>query len=207
MQYLKIKNWKKYQHYKDRNPPWIKFYHSILDDYIYSCLQDDSKLLLITLLLLAGKTNNKIPYDIKWIQNKSMIKKKINLKELLSSGFVFIDDGDSNLIADEYQDATLRREEKIKRREEKKFVPPTVDDVIKYFQENGYSEKSGKNAFYYYEEGDWKDSRGQSVRNWKQKMRGVWFKPENKQNNDAGRVQPKEFKTPDYLKNITKDIG
>jgi len=207
LQYLKIKNWKKYQHYKDRNPPWIKFYHSILDDYIYSCLQDDSKLLLITLLLLAGKTNNKIPYDIKWIQNKSMIKKKINLKELLSSGFVFVDDGDSNLIADEYQDATLRREEKSKRREEKKFVPPTVDDVIKYFQENGYSEKLGKNAFYYYEEGDWKDSRGQSVRNWKQKMRGVWFKPENKQNNDAGRVQPKEFKTPDYLKNITKDIG
>lgn len=62
-----------------------------------------------------------------------------------------------------------------------KFTPPKLDDVEKYFFENGYTKNSGKKAFQYYDCADWKDSRGQPVKNWKQKMRGVWFKPENEQ--------------------------
>jgi len=27
---LKVKNWEKYQHYKDRNPPWIKLHFELL---------------------------------------------------------------------------------------------------------------------------------------------------------------------------------
>ena len=27
---------------------------------------------------------------------------------------------------------------------------------------------------------NWKDSKGKQVKNWKQKMQGVWFKEENK---------------------------
>jgi len=69
----------------------------------------------------------------------------------------------------------------------KKFTPPTKEEVIKYFQENGYSQESAKNAFLYYEEADppWTDSTGKKVRGWKQKMRGVWFKPENKEQEDG----------------------
>ena len=88
MQYIQIKNWEKFQHYKNRNPPWVKFYHSILDDYEYSCLQDDSKLLLFALYLLAAKTNNMIPNDIEWIQQKTMIKGKIDLKQLKELRFI-----------------------------------------------------------------------------------------------------------------------
>ncbi len=62
------------------------------------------------------------------------------------------------------------------------FTPPTLDEVKKYFKENGYTEQSAEKAFYYYEEGEWKDSHGNQVKNWKQKMRGVWFKDENKIN-------------------------
>ena len=62
----------------------------------------------------------------------------------------------------------------------KKFIPPTEQDVVKFFIENNYSESSAKKAFSYYNEGNWKDSRGQPVKNWKQKMRGVWFKDNNK---------------------------
>lgn len=65
--------------------------------------------------------------------------------------------------------------------------PPTLDEVSKYFSENGYSVESAHKAFHYYEDDRldrngkvWKDSNGKTVRSWKQKMRAVWFKPENK---------------------------
>jgi hypothetical protein len=60
-----------------------------------------------------------------------------------------------------------------------KFVPPTQDEVSNYFIENGYSLDSSIKAFKYYDVGDWKDSKGNQVKSWKQKMRGVWFKDEN----------------------------
>jgi phage replication O-like protein O len=62
----------------------------------------------------------------------------------------------------------------------KKFIPPTEEQVIRYFLENGYLESAAKKAHAYYEAGDWKDSQGKPVKNWKQKMRGVWFEDKNK---------------------------
>jgi len=63
-------------------------------------------------------------------------------------------------------------------KESKVFNPPSIDDVIKFFEENGYT--NGDKAWNYYNDGDWKDSNGKQVINWKQKMRIVWFKEENK---------------------------
>lgn len=60
------------------------------------------------------------------------------------------------------------------------FTPPLLQDVILFFNENQYSELGAKKAFEYYDEGNWNDSKGNQVKNWKQKMRGVWFKDEYK---------------------------
>jgi len=62
-----------------------------------------------------------------------------------------------------------------------KFIPPTIEDVETYFGENGYSIESAQKAFNYYALADWHDSKGNKIKNWKQKMQGVWFKDENKQ--------------------------
>jgi len=62
----------------------------------------------------------------------------------------------------------------------KVFIAPTLEDVIKYFKENGYDENLASRAFKYYDTANWKDSKGKQVKNWKQKMQGVWFKEENK---------------------------
>jgi hypothetical protein len=59
-------------------------------------------------------------------------------------------------------------------------ILPTQEQVITYFKENGFSNSSAIKAFKYYSEADWKDSNDKPVLNWKQKMRGVWFKDENK---------------------------
>jgi len=68
----------------------------------------------------------------------------------------------------------------------KVFTPPTILEVKQYFKENGYSEQSGEKAFNYYSVADWKDSKGNQVLNWKQKMQSVWFKPENEKINRNG---------------------
>lgn len=62
----------------------------------------------------------------------------------------------------------------------KKIEYPTKLEVIEFFTENGFSHQVAEKAFLYYSEANWKDSKGNTVKNWKQKMRGVWFKDENK---------------------------
>jgi hypothetical protein len=59
-------------------------------------------------------------------------------------------------------------------------TPPTILEVKEYFKVNGYTEKAAEKAFKYYNDAGWVDSKGNRVRNWKQKMQGVWFKDENK---------------------------
>lgn len=53
-------------------------------------------------------------------------------------------------------------------------------NVIDYFISNGYSKEAAIKFFKYYSESDWKDSKGNKVKNWKQKALMVWFKDENK---------------------------
>lgn len=64
-----------------------------------------------------------------------------------------------------------------------KFTAPTILEVQTYFIENGFNKELAIRAFNYYEVGNWSDSKGNKVKNWKQKMRGVWFKEENKEVN------------------------
>ena len=68
---------------------------------------------------------------------------------------------------------------KEKKRKEILYTP-SIDEVELYFKDNGYTKESAIKAFHYYEENNWKDSRNNQVKNWKQKMQGVWFKDENK---------------------------
>lgn len=70
------------------------------------------------------------------------------------------------------------------------YIPPTIDEVILYFRQRGYTEKSARRAFDYYSSAGWKDSFGKQVKNWKQKMIGVWFKPENEERTDTQNVVP-----------------
>ena len=69
-----------------------------------------------------------------------------------------------------------------KTKENKQYSNPTLVEVIDFFNENGYTSKSAEQAFNYYEQGKWSDSNGNKVKNWKQKMRGVWFRDEYKIN-------------------------
>lgn len=74
-----------------------------------------------------------------------------------------------------------KKEGKIrKKREQKIFTAPEIEEVQNYFIENGYTKESGLKAWKYYNSANWFDSKGNQVLNWKQKMIIIWFKPENK---------------------------
>ena len=51
----------------------------------------------------------------------------------------------------------------------KRFIPPTLEEVQAYVKERN-SSVDPKRFFEYYETGGWKDAKGQSVKNWKQKL-------------------------------------
>ena len=87
---LKVKNWEKYQHYKNRCPPWIKLHVNILNDRRFSALSCASKGLLMQLWILASEDNGKIPYDLNEIRFRlrdELIKKE-ELNLLIEKGFL-----------------------------------------------------------------------------------------------------------------------
>ena len=70
---------------------------------------------------------------------------------------------------------------KNRNRKEKEFVPPTLEEVEQYVNEK----KLGVNAkefFDYFTEGKWIDSKGNQVKNWKQKIL-TWNNYAKKQDN------------------------
>jgi uncharacterized protein YdaU (DUF1376 family) len=80
---------------------------------------------------------------------------------------------DATALPLENEDVNKNINKKIKEKE--KFIAPELSEVIAYFEANGYPSTHATHVFNYYNDANWKDAKGQPVRNWKQKMRGVWF--------------------------------
>jgi len=53
---IQPKNWREFQHYKHRLPPWIRLHKSLLDDYEFHCLPTASRALAPMLWLLASES-------------------------------------------------------------------------------------------------------------------------------------------------------
>jgi hypothetical protein len=83
-----VKNFDRFQHYKDRSPPWIKLYNELLENYEFGALPDAVKGQLICIWLLASRMDNKLPLDAKWLANKINATDPIDLDLLLETGFI-----------------------------------------------------------------------------------------------------------------------
>ena len=93
MKFLAVKNWKDFQHYGKRNPPWIKLHRAVVDDYAFCSLPDGAKGHLMLLWLYASQNNGRVPVDIPFLENKLSIS-NLNLDELTAHGF-FIPEGNA----------------------------------------------------------------------------------------------------------------
>ncbi|NVL90741.1 MAG: hypothetical protein HWN69_07080 [Desulfobacterales bacterium] len=110
MEYLSVKNWDKLQHYKDRNPSWIKLYTVLLDDDDFESLPDNSKLHLVLLWLLAARRGNKLPNDEAKLTKKLPIYGQVSLQPLIDGGWLV--PYDSKMVRSCYNREEKRREEK-----------------------------------------------------------------------------------------------
>ena len=52
--FLQVPNWREFQHYKNRRPPWIKLHRTLLDNYDYHQLPLASRALAPCLWLIAS---------------------------------------------------------------------------------------------------------------------------------------------------------
>lgn len=93
--YLSVPNWEKFQHYKDRNPPWIKLNTDTFTEYDFGCLQDASKLLAICIWTLASRYRDPklgvVPADLEYIKKQCNLGNGVkleHLQELVNKGFL-----------------------------------------------------------------------------------------------------------------------
>ena len=106
----KIKGWDKFQHFKDRRPPWIKLYRDILDDPDWHELDGDTAKALVALWLLASEDEEQkgaLP-DVRRIAFRLRISEKQAKQTLTKLSHWLIQD-DINLISDRYQDDAPER--------------------------------------------------------------------------------------------------
>ena len=73
MNTISIKNWERFQHYTNRDPPWIKLYRDVLTSESWVLGTDLSRLVQIAITLLAARYHNAIPLQF------SLIKKVASL--------------------------------------------------------------------------------------------------------------------------------
>jgi hypothetical protein len=71
--WISVVGWDRFQHYKDRDPPWVKLYRDLLTTESWVLGTDCSRLVQVASVLLAARYENKIPY--RW----SLIKKVASL--------------------------------------------------------------------------------------------------------------------------------
>lgn len=58
---MRVKGWCKFQHFKDRRPPWIKLYRDLLEDPDWYDLSGDDAKTLMMLWLIASETDGELP--------------------------------------------------------------------------------------------------------------------------------------------------
>ena len=125
--YLRVKNWSKFQHYRHRSPPWIKLHRGILEDYEFSCLQDASKAHLILIWMLASNLDGLIPDNKEYLTKRLCITSELDLEALKDKGFLV---PASMPLAESKQDARESKKE-IERKRESKPVDKSVGEHLK----------------------------------------------------------------------------
>lgn len=88
MKHLAVRNWHKFQHYRERNPVWVKAYVELLDNPDWLALPDAAKGQLFGLWLLAAKRANRIPNDAKSLHVLLGVTGKLYLAELVAGGWL-----------------------------------------------------------------------------------------------------------------------
>jgi hypothetical protein len=130
---MKIKNWSKFQHFKDRRPPWIKLYRDLLDDMEWHQLDPLASKVLVTLWLLASEDQNGCLPDTKTLAWRMRMTEK-QVLDCISKLSHWLEHDDNGVISERYQDDLPERETETKRETKKETAiavcPVNVEESV-----------------------------------------------------------------------------
>lgn len=98
-----ITNWRDHQHYKDRNPPWIKLHFSLLSSEDWVSLNDASRVLMVACMLIGSRTDGIIdgsPKGLEYLRRVAYLNTKPNLNQLIQTNFLTLLADASTMLAD-----------------------------------------------------------------------------------------------------------
>ena len=127
---MQIKNWSKFQHFKDRRPPWVKLYRDILDDPDWHELDAEAAKVLVMLWLLASEdeTQEGLLPDAKTIAFRiRMPINKVNQALAKLEHWLYRDD--IEVISERYQDGPpeTETETETEKRERQRHISVVFD--------------------------------------------------------------------------------
>lgn len=215
--YFSCHNLSKFQHYKKRNPPWIKLHQDILENYEFAELSDSTKHHLCMIWLLAARLENRLPYDVAWISKRINARTKVDLQGLVSAGFLVMEQSASTMLARCKQNANA--EERRDRGETEtetetevnfskgastknsRFVKPKINEVEAYCKERK-NDVDPQTWFDHYESNGWLVGRNKmkdwkaAVRTWERTNFGPVSKTKPCSNLNTGGTTWKDLPTP-----------
>jgi hypothetical protein len=91
----KIHNWHEYQHYKDRNPPWIKLHRELMQSEDWVVWSDDSRLLAVVCMMLAARTKDGyVTLNPAYVKKVAYLDMDPDFRPLIETGFLEDVEGD-----------------------------------------------------------------------------------------------------------------
>ena len=108
---LRVRGWSKFQHYKDRRPPWLKLHVELLANFKWHKLSSDSKALAICIWIVACEHDDPksglVTDDPEELAFRAQMDEKVvvqSIKQLIQQGFIeHIETDASDLLAPCYQ--------------------------------------------------------------------------------------------------------
>jgi hypothetical protein len=133
MQFLRVKNWREFQHYSGRKPSWIKLHRDLLDNFDYHCLPVASRALAPCLWLLASEYDEgAIPFNPRAIAFRLRMNEPDFLEALnplIEAGFFVCDADASGALAACKRSACLERESEKEEEREKEEDKTTASQA------------------------------------------------------------------------------
>ena len=139
---MRIKDWDQFQHFKDRNPIWIKLYRTLLDDIEWHNLSGDDAKALVMIWLLASEKKGELP-EVKELAFRLRIT-ETKAKQTVTKLSHWLILSDDVLISDVNQDDALekRRERDREEKKKKREMVVVAKNALEYL--NSKADKSFK---------------------------------------------------------------
>lgn len=107
----RVRNWRQFQHYKDRNPPWIKLHFAMLSSRDWVMLDDASRVLAIACMLIASRNDGLIHNDPDYLRRVAYLS-NVDFKPLIDCGFLEVASETEQMLATARPETEERRGEK-----------------------------------------------------------------------------------------------